>query len=251
MSIIGVLLLPVREQCPYLEDKISISESMLISEIDDDDLNYLLSLGFRHFGEIFFRPMCGSCRSCIPMRISVRQFSPSKSVRRLYNRNKNFKVTLEKPVPSKETFELYKQHKKRFKLQFNESYELYVKSFFYPPEFNFNRVLAVRDGSRLVALTHLDVTTNAMSAIYCYFDENYNRFSPGKFSVYKEIEIAAELGIRWLYLGYYVPRNRHMQYKIQFKPNQIMTANHTWIDYIDASGNIVNPLPDLNPPHKS
>ena len=90
---------------------------------------------------------------------------------------------------------------------------------------------------------HLDITANALSAVYCYFDENYARFSPGKFSVYKEIEIAKELGVQWLYLGYWVPGNRHTQYKLQFKPNQVMTDDLKWIDHMDASGNIINPLP--------
>lgn len=245
MSIKGVLLQPVKEQCPYLEDNISITENMIVREIDNADLEMLLSIGYRHFGDIFFRPMCGVCRSCIPIRIPVQRFSLSKSIQRLYNRNKHFRVTIEEPVPSEESFELYIQHKKRFKIQFHESYDLYVRSFFQPHDFTFNRVLAVRDGDRLVALTHLDVTENAMSAIYCYFDEHYKKYSPGKFSVYKELEIAAALGIKWLYLGYYVPGNRHMKYKIDFKPNQLMYGYRKWVDYIDASGNIVDPLPRI------
>jgi arginine-tRNA-protein transferase len=198
-------------------------------------------MGYRHFGEIFFRPLCKHCRRCISIRIPVRQFLPSKSVRRLFNRNKHLKVTLEKPVSTLGSFELYNQHKKRFKRQIYESYNLYVKSFFHP--FKFNHMLSIKEGSRLVALSHLDITANTMSAVYCYFDENYARFSPGKFSVYKEIEIARERGIQWLYLGYYVPGNRHTQYKLQFKPNQLMTEDFKWIDYMDASGNIINPFP--------
>jgi arginine-tRNA-protein transferase len=81
-----------------------------------------------------------------------------------------------------------------------------------------------------------------MSAVYCYFDEAYARFSPGKFAVYKEITMAKELGIQWLYLGYYIPQNRHTYYKIHFKPNQLMREDSKWIDYIDASGKIVNPI---------
>jgi arginine-tRNA-protein transferase len=240
MSIKGVLLQPVVEECPYLDNMMSISETLLIKELEDYDLEMLLGVGFRHFGEIFFRPLCKHCRRCISIRIPVHQFSPSKSVRRLYNRNRHFKVTLEKPVPSPVAFELYNRHKKRFKRQIYESFNLYVKSFFHP--FKFNRTLSINDGTKLIAFSHLDVTTNALSAVYCYFDENYARFSPGKFSIYKEIEIAKELGVRWLYLGYYVPGNRHTQYKLQFKPNQVMTDDLKWIDHTDASGNIINPL---------
>ena len=241
MSINGVLLQPVIEECPYLDQVISITETVLIKELEAPDLEKLLSIGYRHFGEVFFKPLCQHCRQCISLRVPVQQFKPSPSIRRLYNRNKHFNVSLEKPVPTKESFTLYNKHKKRFKRRIYESYDLYVKSFFH--SFSFNRVLNIKDGSKLVALSHVDVTENSMSAVYCYFDEDYARFSPGKFAVYKEIEIAREMGMQYLYLGYYVPSNRHTRYKALFKPNQILTAYGTWVDYMDASGNIINPLP--------
>jgi arginyl-tRNA--protein-N-Asp/Glu arginylyltransferase len=251
MSIKGLLLQPVVEECPYLDNMMSISETLLIKEMEDQDIEMLLGVGFRHFGEIFFRPLCRHCQRCISIRIPVQRFSPSKSVRRLYNRSRDLKVTLEQPVPSPETFELYNRHKKRFKRQFYESYNHYVKSFFHP--FPFSRMLTIKDGTKLISLTHLDVTANALSAIYCYFDENYARYSPGKFSIYKEIEIARKLGVQWLYLGFYVPGNRHTKYKMQFKPNQVMTMSDdpNWFDYLDASGNVLNPIPFplLDTPH--
>jgi leucyl-tRNA---protein transferase len=241
MSIKGVLLQPVIEECPYLDPRISISETLLIKDLGEQDMEKLLSLGYRHFGEIFFRPLCQHCHRCISLRIPVQQFEPSRSVRRLYSRHKDLNVSIETAVPSMEAFELYNQHKKRFKRQIYEPYEIYVKSFYHP--FKFNKMLSIRDGDRLVALTHLDITTQTMSAVYCYFDEAYRHLSPGRYSVYKEIELAKEMGIQWLYLGYWVPGNRHTQYKIRFKPNQVMKENFRWIDYMDASGKIVNPLP--------
>ncbi len=243
MSIKGYLLRPMKEQCPYLPGKTSINENMLIKEIDNDDMDILLALGFRHFGEIFFRPSCPECRRCIPIRIPVDRVIFTKSVRRLFNRSKGLDIKIEEPEASKEAFALYRKHKRRFKSRYAESYDTFVRSFFHPPQFAFNRVLSIKDGNKLVALTHLDVTEQAMSAIYCYFDENYKQYSPGKLSIYKEIEIARELCIPWLYLGFYVPGNRHMRYKIDYKPNQLMDKKGEWLDYIDAEGNIIHPLP--------
>jgi arginine-tRNA-protein transferase len=99
-------------------------------------------------------------------------------------------------------------------------------------------MLSIKDGDKIVAVSHLDITENAMSAVYCYFDEDYKRFSPGKLAVYKEIVLAKEMGIKWLYLGFYIPQNRHTNYKILFKPNQLMTDDFKWVDYMDASGHI-------------
>jgi leucyl-tRNA---protein transferase len=243
MSIEGVLAQPTIDRCPYLPGLVSLNENMLVKKLDDIDAETFLSMGFRHFGEIFFRPICDHCCSCIPIRVPVRKFTPSKSVRRLFNRAKHLTITLEHPVPHEEMFELYKQHKNRFKLQSPsaESYEMYLQSFFHA--FSFNRMLTIRDGQKLVAVSHLDVTANAMSAVYCYFDETYARFSPGKLAIYKEIVFAKEMGIKWLYLGFYIERNRHTNYKILFHPNQVMVEENLWIDHIDNEGNMINPLP--------
>ena len=245
MSIKGLLFQPVTEECPYIDGISAIHENLLVVELEDEDLENLLSMGFRHFGEIFFRPLCGYCRKCISVRIPVQRFFPSPSVRRLFNRAKGLRVSLEKPVPSLAAFDMYMQHKKRFKSKdydIEERYGHYVRSFYHP--FRFNRMLTIRDGDVLVAVSHLDVTAHAMSAIYCYFDEKYGRFSPGKLAVYKEMELAKEMGIEWLYLGYYIPRNRHTKYKIQFKPNQFMVGYDRWFDHMDELGNIIQPLPE-------
>jgi arginine-tRNA-protein transferase len=241
MSIKGMMLQPMMEDCVYIEGNTAVSDNLLIFDLEDRDLDALLSLGFRHFGAVFFRHNCIHCLRCISIRIPVQKFSRSKSVRRLFNRNKHFRVTMENPVPSKELYDLYNKHKKRFKKQPFDSYELYLNSFFHP--FGFNRMLCIRDGAKPVAVSHLDVTAESMSAIYCYFDEDYARHSPGKFAVYKEIELAKEMGIKWLYLGYYIAENRHTSYKIQFKPNQVKTPDNKWLDHMDAPGNIINPLP--------
>lgn len=243
MYIRGLLFKPITEKCPYIEGITSIYENLLVTELYDEDLDNLLSMGFRHFGEFFFRPLC-DCRQCISVRIPVQRFTPSLSVRRLFSRTKNLRVSLEKPKPSIAAFEIYMQHKKRFKNKEEseeERYGNYIRSFFYP--FQFNRMLTIRDSDILVAVSHLDVTAHSMSAIYCYFDEKYRRFSPGKLAIYKEIELAKELGIQWLYLGYYIPSNPYTQYKIQFKPNQLMTEENQWFDYMDAAGNIIRPQP--------
>ncbi|MCP4219877.1 MAG: GNAT family N-acetyltransferase [bacterium] len=245
MSIRGVLLKPSVSACPHIPGNTAINDNLLVMDMDDQDLENLLSNGFRHFGELFFRPYCLHCRSCIHLRIPVRDFVPSKAVRRLYNRSRHLTVTLESPTPSQEFFDLYVKHKERFKTSFEEGYDEYLNSFYFP--YHFNRMLVIRDGKKTVAVSHVDVTANAMSAVYCYFDDAYARFSPGKLAVYKEIELAAEFGCQWLYIGFYIGRNPHTRYKIDFKPLEFMVEGEDWQVYTDASGKIVNPMPVISP----
>ena len=83
------------------------------------------------------------------------------------------------------------------------------------------------------------MTENALSAIYCYYDDSYTSESLGTFAINKEIEIGRERGASFLYLGYYVAENRHMSYKGRFHPSQVLVQEGDWLDYRDVTGKIL------------
>ena len=55
--------------CPYLEGLTFYSETLYVPEIDEDGLDSMLSVGFRHFGATYFRPVCDHCGRCIPLTV--------------------------------------------------------------------------------------------------------------------------------------------------------------------------------------
>lgn len=226
MKIEGYQLEKTDTKCPYLENRIFSSSNLIISSIDQEGLETLLETGYRHFGEYFFRPECNMCKECQPIRVPVKYFKFSKSEKRVLNKNINFTVKMiEKPIADISYFNLYKEHKWRFKERDADSYENWVSSFF--AEFNTNCLLEIKDGDILVAVTHLDVTSKIVSAVYCYWNAAYSSFSPGKFSILKGIQYAMGIGAEYYYLGYYIKENRHMAYKINYKPYQILN-NGIW-----------------------
>ncbi len=236
MSIEGIILDNRSLNCEYIDGMKSISETFLIRSIEEGDFEVLLSLGYRHFGSYFFRPMCGNCHKCIPLRIPLNDYKFPKSGRRLLSANRNLDLEFGKAEPSREAYNLYLLHKKRFGDSSECSYDEYINSFHYP--FQFAYCLKVKDGDKLIAVAHLDLAGNSLSAVYCYFDDSYRRESLGTFAVYKEIEIALERGIDYMYLGYYIAENDHMNYKCRFRPNQLLVKEQMWIDYTDSDNNI-------------
>ncbi len=228
MKIEGYQLEKTDSNCPYLEKRIFISNNLIISSIDEEGLEALLETGYRHFGEYFFRPECGTCKECLPIRVSVKEFNFSRSEKRVLNKNAQFSVKfIEKPTADINYFNLYKDHKKRFKESDFESYDNWTSSFF--SKFKTNYLMEIKDRDNLVGITHLDVTSNIVSAVYCYWNENYSSYSPGKFSILKGIQYAMETGAEYYYLGYYIKDNRHMSYKINYKPNQILNDG-VWLE---------------------
>ena len=221
MKIEGYQLENTITVCPYLENKIFTSENLIVNYIDNEGLEYLLENGYRHFGTYFFKPECSLCKECKPIRIPVDSFDFSRSDKRVINKNKMFSVNIiDKSKCYTEYFNLYLEHKKRFKDKSEESYDNWISSFL--SDQSFNKILEIKDRDKLVAVTHLDVTKNIISAVYCYWNKNYGAYSPGKFSILSGIQKAKKMNIKYYYLGYYIKENVHMSYKKHYQPNQIL-----------------------------
>jgi arginyl-tRNA--protein-N-Asp/Glu arginylyltransferase len=59
-----------------------------------------------------------------------------------------------------------------------------------------------------------------VSAVYCYWDPELKSFSPGVYSVLKQLELCRAWGARHLYLGLYIAENAYMKYKADFRPHE-------------------------------
>lgn len=230
---------PQEAPCGYFPGRTARMENALLSDLDPPLLGLLLERGLRHFGEDFFRPSCETCGLCLPLRIPVKGYSPSRSARRILSKGKRFSSALEVPVPTKEAWELYKLHKKRFPLDSvaEADYTGFRRAFFTPT--GGHRVLTVKDEERIILMAHLDLFPRGISAVYCYYHPDYAAHSLGTLAILQEILLAQELEKEFLYLGYWIPGHPHMDYKIKFAPNQLLLRGDTWYDYRNSRGEIL------------
>lgn len=68
--------------CSYLQGK---QEQLLVLQEESLDLTLfekLLALGFRRSGETIYKPHCPHCQACLPIRIPVDLFMPSRRDRK-------------------------------------------------------------------------------------------------------------------------------------------------------------------------
>ncbi len=239
MIIQGAPLGTYRTECPYIPGNSFISENIIVRTIDNEGLDYLLSLGFRHFGEHFFRPICTDCHQCIPIRVPVEAFIPSRSLKRVRAKGRRLEFSVADPAPSREKHNLYLSHTQRFAQKDSAGYESFVESFF--QRFPFSRELQIFDSGNLIAVSHFDMTDRSLSAIYCYWDRRAADCSPGTLAVLKELELAREHRAAYVYLGYYVPENRHMNYKARFRPSEVLLTEESWVPFLDVGGEAADP----------
>jgi Putative arginyl-tRNA:protein arginylyltransferase len=84
---------------------------------------------------------------------------------------------------------------------------------------------------QLIAVTHFDeIPGNGLSAIYTFFDPDPELAprSLGRMMVLQLIEVTKELGLPYLYLGYWIRDSIKMAYKTEYRPIE-MLINSRWI----------------------
>ena len=77
-------------RCPYLPHRL---ETKLVTELSGPDAisqhDTLTDAGFRRSHHFVYKPLCEGCRACVPVRIRVRDFEPSRAQKRILRRNEH------------------------------------------------------------------------------------------------------------------------------------------------------------------
>jgi leucyl-tRNA---protein transferase len=185
--------------------------------------------GWRRFGYVIFRPECGSCRMCQSLRVPVSTFSPSESQRRVWKKNRG-SITLRIETPSSTPgklellakFQRYGHEAKGWPADGGDDLGLMLANPFRTEEWNYYA------GDRLIGVGYVDALSDALSAIYFYYDPAERHRSLGTYNVLSILASARERGVSHVYLGYYVEGCRSLEYKARFRPNEVLGQRGTW-----------------------
>jgi arginine-tRNA-protein transferase len=81
------------------------------------------------------------------------------------------------------------------------------------------------DKATLVAVAVVDALEDGLSAIYTFFDPEVAKRSLGVYAILWEVEQTRELGLEYLYLGYWIKNCQKMAYKSDYRPLQVYVKN--------------------------
>ncbi len=90
--------------------------------------------------------------------------------------------------------------------------------------------LRYRFGGELVGVAIVDRSSEALSAVYCYYDPSYERLGIGTYSILKQLDLCRAWGLRYLYLGLYIAESAHMRYKARFLPHERLLDGR-WLEF--------------------
>lgn len=231
-GLIKLLNTPIQtpeEQCPYLASEVQTLSVFWATDIDPNENEQLLSSGWRKFGKMNFKPNCINCQKCIPLRVRVQQFAPSKSQKKIINKNHDILVQFDELKYKDQYYELYKKHSKdRFNKESVNNEDEFIRSFFDFTGQQFLSLFFLKD--RLIAYGILERATDCISSVYFVYDPEFADRSLGTFGAIREIAFAREMGLSHYYLGYWVADCKSLAYKANFKPHEIYDWQHRkWI----------------------
>jgi arginine-tRNA-protein transferase len=88
-----------------------------------------------------------------------------------------------------------------------------------------------RGTGQLLAMALTDVLSDGLSMVYSFFDPEAGDRSLGTLMILDHIERARKMGLAYVYLGYWVPGSRKMDYKARFLPQErLMPSGWTRVE---------------------
>ncbi len=224
--------LSMQSRCPYIygqsEQRIAVDVSLYPQAHDA-----LARAGFRRVENWVYRPACPSCNACTSLRVDTAAFILSRSMARIKKINQSLRRRITGLEVDETHYDLFKayimsrhenghmammSHDDFTNMIINSPIDTVLVNYYDPDD-------------RLVATVLTDFQSDGLSAVYSFFDPALSRRSLGNFIILDLLQLAKEMMLPWLYLGYYVEESAKMVYKARYSPAEIY-ENGSWRAFV-------------------
>ena len=219
--------------CPYIDGQF---ERKVFTHLVGDkapELNDLLTQGgFRRSQNIAYRPACETCRACVSVRILAGEFTASRNMRRVIERNSDLIGAMHEAEPSTEQYSLFRayldsRHRRGGMSDMTVlDYAMMVEDTHVDTKVvEYRRrgpdtFITGKGHGELIGVALTDKMADGLSMVYSYFNPAHEDRSLGTFMILDHIARVRAAGLPHVYLGYWVNGSRKMNYKVRFQPQE-------------------------------
>jgi arginine-tRNA-protein transferase len=224
------------QPCPYLPGRL---ERKLFTHLTHDKppalVDNLLKGGFRRSQNIAYMPYCEGCQACVSVRVLVGEFSPGRSLRRVLEANQDLVARRMQATPTSEQYSLFRSYIDArhanggmadmsvldYAMMVEDSIiDTFVTEYRARPQPG-----TKADKQPLLAVALCDRLSDGISMVYSFYDPEAARRGLGTYMILEHIAYAHQLGVPYLYLGYWIQGSPKMSYKKRFGPQEQLTGN--------------------------
>jgi arginine-tRNA-protein transferase len=193
--------------------------------------NGLIQQGFRRSGKFVYRPHCENCQACISVRLPIAEFQASRSQKRAFKEHQSLEVSISRLNFDETQFTLYQAYQAARHQEADDSKEekdpaTQYRDFLVQTNVDSLSIsFTLNDQLKMVSI--VDIVEDGISAVYTFYDTTDSKASYGTYSVLWLIEWCKQLGLPYLYLGYWIQDSQKMAYKRNFMPQEAL-MNGQW-----------------------
>ena len=190
--------------------------------------NSLSHKGFRRSQSVIYRPACVGCSACMSIRIPVERFKPGRTHRRILRRNHSLQRRPCEAWATESQFALFRRY---LNSRHADGGMADMDAFDYASmvdETPVNSMVVeyteeepLSGKHRLTAACLSDIVGDGLSMVYSFFDPDLQDRSLGSYMILDHVALAREMGLDYVYLGYWVAGSRKMDYKIGYRPFEL------------------------------
>ncbi len=213
--------------CAYYPEKSSRERYVVLEpDVPRGIQGHLMAMGYRRYGQIYYRPECLTCSFCEPMRVSVPSFAWKRHWRRTlkHAEKAGIEVRWSAPELSREKVELYVRYQTEVHANREKAEELVsiMMTQMYSSPSNALELTLLLD-NKLLAMSIVDESPIGLSAVYTAYDPAQKIYSPGTLAILNMMQYAALHEYEYLYLGLFLRDHPDMDYKKRFGPAEKYT----------------------------
>ena len=214
--------LSMRSECPYIDGR---TEQRVAVDISQNPALHdrMARAGFRRVENWVYKPACPGCNACIPWRVDTVNFKMGRNLLRIWRVNDDLACHIAPISPTAEHYNLFRRYvgtRHGDGQMASMNHDEFISMIENSPIESVLLDYRTADG-RLIGTVLTDVQNDGLSAVYSFFDPDESKRSLGTYMIMDMIDFAKELGLAWLYLGYYVEDSSKMYYKARFQPASV------------------------------